>query len=49
MVSNIVRNGSLRSDVVFEKQVIFHEFDVETSSLELKVSKSSIMKAHNFV
>ena len=26
------------------KQVIFHEFDFETSSLELEVSKSSIGK-----
>ena len=39
-----MRNGSLRSDVVFEKEVIFHEFDFETSSLELEVSKSSIKK-----
>ena len=27
---------------VFEKEVIFHEFDFETSDLELEVSKSSI-------
>ena len=44
MVLNIVRNGSLWSDVVFEKEVIFHEFDFETSSLELEVLKSSIWK-----
>ena len=29
-------------DIVFEKEVIFHEFDFETSSLELEVSKSNI-------
>ena len=39
-----MRNGSLWSDVVFEKEVIFHEFDFETSSLELEVSKSSTWK-----
>ena len=44
MVSNIVRNSSLWSDVVFEKEVIFHEFDFVTSSLEFGVSKSSIRK-----
>ena len=44
MVLNIVRNGSLWSDVVFEKEVIFHEFDFETSSLEFEVTKSSIWK-----
>ena len=30
------------SGVVFEKEVIFHEFDFKTSDLELEVSKSSI-------
>ena len=39
---NIVRNGSLWSDVVFAKEVFFHEFDFETSDLEFEVSKSSI-------
>ena len=39
-----MRNGSLWSDVVFEKEVIFHEFDFETSYLEFEVSKSSIWK-----
>ena len=34
-----VRNGSLWSDVVFEKDVIFHEFDLENSDLEFEVSK----------
>ena len=43
-VKNIVRNGSLWSDIVFEKEVIFHEFDFETSNLEFEVSKSSIWK-----
>ena len=33
IVQNIVRNGSLRSNVVLEKEVIFHEFDFETSEL----------------
>ena len=37
-------NGSLLSDVVFEKEVIFLEFDFKTSSLEFEVSKSSIRK-----
>ena len=44
-----MRNSSLWSNVVFEKEVIFHEFDFETSDLELEVSKSSIRKAHNLV
>ena len=39
-----MRNSSIWSDVDFEKEVIFHEFDFETSSLELEVSKSSIRK-----
>ena len=39
---DIVRNSSLWSDIVFEKSVIFHKFDFETSDLELEVSKSSI-------
>ena len=41
---NIVRNGSLWSAIFFEKEVIFHEFDIETSDLELEVSKSSVRK-----
>ena len=28
--------------VLFEKEVIFHEFDFETSDLEFEVSKPSI-------
>ena len=40
---NIVRNGSLWSTIVFEKEVTFHEFDFETSDLELDVSKSTIL------
>ena len=39
-----MRNGSLWSDVIFEKEVIFHEFDLETSDLEFEVTKSSIWK-----
>jgi hypothetical protein len=39
-----VGNGSLWGYIVFEKEVIFHEFDFETSDLEFKVSKSSIWK-----
>ena len=42
IVYNIVRNGSLRSNVVFKKEVIFHEFDFKTSELDVEVSKSSI-------
>jgi hypothetical protein len=36
---NIVRNGSLWCDIVFEKVIIFHELDIETSDLEFEVSK----------
>ena len=32
------------SNVVFEKEVIFHKFDFETSELDFEVSKSSIWK-----
>ena len=39
-----MRNSSLWRDTVFEKEVIFHEFDFETSKLEFEVSKSSIWK-----
>ena len=50
IVQNIVGNGSLLSNVVFEKEVIVHEFDFETSELDFAVSKSSmIVKAHNSV
>ena len=42
IVYNIVRKGSLGSAIVFEKEVIFHEFDFETSDLELEVPKSTI-------
>ena len=38
----VVRNGSLRSDIVFGKEVIFHEFGFETSDLEFEDPKSSI-------
>ena len=44
VLQNIVRKGSLWSNVVFEKEEIFHEFDFETSDLELEVSKSSKWK-----
>ena len=37
-----MRNSSLWNNVVFEKEVIFHEVDFETSDLELEVSKSTI-------
>ena len=30
-----MRNGSLWSGVVFEKEVIFHEFDFETSEFDI--------------
>ena len=36
IVQNIVRN------LVFEKEVIFHKFDFETSQLDFEVSKSNI-------
>ena len=39
-----MRNGSLWSNIVFEKEAILHEFDFETSDLEFEVSKSSIWK-----
>ena len=35
---------SLWSDVSFKKEVIFYEFDFETSELELEVSNSNICK-----
>ena len=38
-----------KRNVVFEKEVIFHEFDFETSDLKCEALKSSIIKAHNFV
>ena len=44
-----MRNGSLGSDIVFEKKVIFHEFDFETSSLEFEVFEIKHLKAHNSV
>ena len=39
-----MRNGSLWSNVVFAKEVIFHLFDLETSELDFEVLKSSIWK-----
>ena len=39
-----MRNGFLWSNVVFKREVIFHEFDFETSDLEFEVSKWSIWK-----
>ena len=43
IVKNIVRNGYLSSNVVFEKEVIFHGFDFDqTPELDFEVSKSSI-------
>ena len=39
-----MRNGSLWSNVVFEKEVTFDELDFETSYLDLEVLKSSIWK-----
>ena len=41
---NIVKNGSLWSNVVFKKDVFFQKFEFETSDLEYEVSKSSIWK-----
>ena len=37
-----MRNDSLWSNRVFEKEVIFHKFDFETSVSEFEVLKSSI-------
>ena len=34
-----MRNGSLWSNVVYKKEVIFHEFDFKTSELDFEVSK----------
>ena len=36
--------SELWSNVVFEKEVIFHEFDFKTSDLDFEGSKSSIWK-----
>ena len=44
IVKNNVRNGSLWSDIVFEKEVSVREFGFKTSDLEFEVSKSSIWK-----
>ena len=44
IVTNIVGNGYLWSNLVLEKEVIFHKFDFETSDLEFEVSKASIRK-----
>ena len=49
IIWNIVRTGSLWSSVVFEKEVIFHEFDFKTSELDFHFSKSSIWKHTTFV
>ena len=39
-----MRNGSIWSNIVFVKEVIFQEFDFETSELDFEISKSSIWK-----
>ena len=39
-----MRNGSLWSKVVFEKEVTFHELDFKTLKLDYEVPKSSIWK-----
>ena len=44
----IVRNGSLWNDVLFEKEVIFHEFDFETSNSKSEVTKSNSLKITSF-
>ena len=41
---SIVRNGSLWGNVVFKKEVIFHQFDFETSELEFEAMKSRFWK-----
>ena len=47
VVHNVVRISSLWSGVVFEKEVIFHEFDFET--LDIWGIEIKHLKAHNFV
>ena len=44
IVYNIVRNCSLWSNVDFQKEEIFREFDFETSELEFEIPKSSVYK-----
>ena len=39
-----MRNCVLWSNVVYEKEIICHELDFETSELDVEVSKSSIWK-----
>ena len=39
-----MRNGSLWSNIVFETEVISHEFDFKTSELDFEVPKSSTWK-----
>ena len=46
VVQNVVRKGSLWSEVFFEKEVIFNEFVFETSDLEFEIKH---LEAHNFV
>ena len=41
---NIVRNSSLWSDAVFEKEVILDEIDFETSSLESESTLSLLSR-----
>ena len=38
----LIEIGPRGGELVFEKEVIFHEFDFETSHLELEASKSTI-------
>ena len=44
-----MRNGSLWSEVVFEKEVIFREFDFEISDLDFWGLEIKHLKAYNFV
>ena len=49
LIVYIVRNGSLWSNVVFEKQAIFHELDFETSDLELRSRNQASASAQLYV
>ena len=42
IVYNVERNGSLWSNIVFEKEVIFHKFNLDTSELDFEVFCSFI-------
>ena len=49
LYKTLLKNGSLWSDVVLEKEVIFNEFDFVTLDLEFWGLEIKHLKAHNCV